>query len=162
MTDLASDTPADPIRKSVTVPLDRASAFELFTDGIDRWWPKETHSLTSGDGDGRKARVHIEPHVGGRVLETMPDGRMAPWGTVETWSPGERFALRWYVGRDEAEATLVDVRFTQTDAGTRVDLTHSGFDVLGSKAAEMCANYTGGWEHVLGRCYAGACATALA
>lgn len=150
----------DPIKKSVTVPLDRQSAFELFTSGIDRWWPKDSHSLAAGDGTGDQAKVRVEPRTGGHVIETLPDGSEAPWATVTDWAPGERFGMRWYVGRDADEATQVDIRFTQTDGGTRVDLTHGGFDVLGGEAETMCANYASGWDHVLGRCYAGQCKVA--
>jgi hypothetical protein len=147
----------DPIEKTLTVPLDAASAFDLYTGGIDRWWPKDTHSLAAADGRGAEASVRVEPHVGGKVIETLPDGSEAPWGTVTAWEPGARFGLKWFVGRDESEATYVDIRFTQTEAGTRIDLTHGGFDALGDQAETMCANYTKGWDHVLGTCYGGAC-----
>ncbi len=150
-------TPTDPIRKTVTVPLDPKAAFDLFADGIDRWWPKDTHSLTARDGGGVKARVHVEPRDGGRVLETLPDGTEAPWADVTRYVPGERLTLRWYVGRSPDEATLVDIRFVPVDAGTRVDLTHSGFEVLGAAAAPTCASYTSGWDHVLGQRFARAC-----
>mgnify|MGYP001797008572 CR=1 FL=1 len=147
----------DPIKKSVTVPLDSQSAFELFTSGIDRWWPKETHSLSSGDGRGDAAKVRVEPAEGGKVIETLPDGSEAPWATVTDWAPGERFGMRWYVGRDEAEATQVDVRFTQTEAGTRVALSHSGFEALGDAAVAQHKGYTSGWDPVLFDCFAGCC-----
>lgn len=150
----------NPIRKSVTVPLDRQSAFDLFTKGIDLWWPKDSHSLAASDGRGDEARVRVEPRSGGHVIETLPDGSQANWATITDWNPGERLAMRWYVGRDETEATEIDIRFTQTEAGTRVDLTHGGFDALGPEAETMCANYTRGWDHVLGRCYAGHCKVA--
>ena len=152
-----TDTPFDPIRRSVTVPLDPRAAFDLFTDGIDRWWPKETHSLTARNADGKGARVRVEPFEGGRVLETLPDGTEAPWADVAQHRPAERLTLRWYVGRHPGEATLVDIRFTAVDGGTRIDLTHSGFDVLGMDAAPVSSSYAAGWEHVLGVRFAGAC-----
>ena len=70
-----TETPSDPIRKSVIVPLDPAAAFDLFTRDIDRWWPKESHSLAAADGLGQEAHVRVEPRVGGRVIETGADGR---------------------------------------------------------------------------------------
>lgn len=147
----------DPIRKSVTVPLDAPSAFDLFTRDLDRWWPKDTHSLAGRDGNDKKTKVVLEPRIGGKVIETLPDGRTAAWATVIDWAPGARLALSWYVGRDEDEATDLVVRFTQTEAGTRVDLTHGGFDALGADAEVMCATYASGWDHVLGQCYARQC-----
>ena len=152
-----TETATDPIRKSITVPLDRATAFDLFTKDIDKWWPKDSHSLTASAGKGTASNVRLEPKKGGRVIETKPDGTEADWATITAWKPGEHFAMHWYVGRSPDEATLVDVHFTQTEAGTRVDLTHSGFDVLGAAADTTCAGYTTGWDHVFGRCYRGAC-----
>ena len=156
------DTPADPIRKTVTVPLDPDTAFDLFTRDIDRWWPMETHSLAAQEGNGGKAQVRVEPREGGQVIETGPDGREAPWADVTVWEPGRRLGLRWYVGRSPDEATEVDVRFTGTEAGTRVDLTHGGFAALGERGPEVCAGYTSGWDHVLGACYGARCARAAA
>ena len=152
-----TDAPTDPIKKTVTVPLEPRAAFDLFTDGIDRWWPKDTHSLAAHDGAGAHARVRVEPREGGRVIETLPDGAEAPWADVAHYAPGERLTLRWYVGRSPDEATQVDVRFTPTDAGTRIDLTHSGFEILAEAAAPTCASYTAGWDHVLGQCFTRAC-----
>jgi uncharacterized protein YndB with AHSA1/START domain len=148
---MTDQTPAAPIRKRVRVPLDPDAAFRLFTEGIDRWWPKKSHSLSARDGVGDKARVRVEPREGGRVIETRADGSEAPWATVITWEPGRRFAMAWYVGRDEAEATVVDVRFRRTEGGTLVELEHSGFDVLGGKAGAVSASYDSGWDHVLDR-----------
>ena len=33
---------APPIRKAVTVPLTPPDAFDLFTAGIDGWWPRRS------------------------------------------------------------------------------------------------------------------------
>lgn len=158
MPDTASPTP--PIKKSLTVPLAPGDAFDLFTSGIDRWWPKDSHSLAARDGAGNRTRVRVEAREGGRVIETLPDGREAAWATVAAWVPGERFAMQWYVGRDEAEATFVDVRFAAINGGTLVELAHSGFDVLGPAAGDICANYTSGWDLVLGCCLREAVAVA--
>ena len=32
-----------PVRKSLTVGVSQEKAFEVFTAGVDRWWPKEHH-----------------------------------------------------------------------------------------------------------------------
>jgi hypothetical protein len=141
----------EPVRKTITVPLGTGAAFDLFTGGIARWWPMATHSLS-----GSAATVRVEPRVGGRVIETRPDGTEAPWARVTVWDPGRRFAADWPLGRGEDEATRLDVTFTGTDAGTRVDLVHDGFDRLAG-GETMCARYRSGWDDVLGRCYGVAC-----
>lgn len=144
----------EPVRKSVTVPLTPDEAFDLFTDRIDSWWPKETHSIGAGNGEGERSTVTVEPHEGGAISETLPDGSVAPWGTVTEWEPGTRFGATWHVGRPESEATQIDVTFTPSDAGTQVDLTHSNWEMLGSAATEMRARYNTGWDHVLEGCFA--------
>lgn len=146
----------DPVCKSVTVPLDRFAAFELFTAGMDRWWPKDSHSLSARDGNGAQASVRVEPGAGGLVIETRADGSEAPWGTVTAWEPGLRFAVDWYVGRDPSQATRVEVTFTEIGAGTRVDLVHSGFEVLGGEADTIGEGYRSGWDLVLVARYGGA------
>lgn len=147
----------DPIRKSLNVPLQPIEAFDLFTKGINRWWPMDSHSLSAGEDDADRARVHVEPRVGGQVIETRADGSTAPWARVTEWRPGAHLQLHWHVGRAEDEATVLDVRFAAHDGGTRVDLTHGGFDVLGPQAKTVCAGYTSGWDHVLGTCFRAAC-----
>lgn len=143
----------DPIRKTLTVPLEPRAAFDLFTAGIDTWWPKESHSLS----ESAAAAVRVEPRLGGRILEMRPDGTEAQWARVTAWEPGRHFAIDWHVGGTETEATQVDVTFTPTDAGTRVDLVHDGFDRLAGGEI-MCENYRTGWDTVFGACYGGACA----
>lgn len=145
-----------PLKKSLTVPLDQQSAFDLFIDGIDKWWPTESHSL-SASNDETPLDVTFERKEGGYVTETLPDGQTARWATVLVYDPGHKVVLSWYVGRDESEATEVTVVFNQTEAGTRVDLTHGGFAALGDAADTMSAQYDTGWDLVLGRCFGGAC-----
>lgn len=133
-----------PIRKRVDVPLPPDAAFDLFTRDLGRWWP-----LAHDD-----APVTVEPFVGGRILEP---GRAAPWATVTDWSPGRRFAALWHMGRDAEEATELAVTFAPLEGGTRVDLTHSGFDRLGAPGETMAARYGRGWERALGARYHAVC-----
>ncbi|RVT86749.1 hypothetical protein DXV76_01285 [Rhodobacteraceae bacterium CCMM004] len=143
-----------PIAKRVTVPLPPDDAFSLFMEGIDRWWPKESHSLSGS----RAARVEVEPRQGGTVTEVAPDGTRAPWATVTRWEPGRRVTLDWHVGRDRDEASRVDVTFTADAIGTVVDLRHDRFERMGG--AETAARYRTGWDTVLGRFVAGVPVTA--
>ena len=155
-------THTDPIRKSVTVPLPRDDAFDLFARRIDLWWPKDSHSLAAHEEPGKEITVHLEPREGGQVVETDPDGTRRPWADVIRFVPGKRLGLKWYVGRPAEEATYVEVSFTQTDAGTRVDLTHGGFEAFGAEETAMCARYATGWDHVLGHCFAKQCQLLIA
>ena len=50
-----------PVRKAVVVEATPQRAFEIFTTGIDAWWPK-SHSI----GATPIVKSIIEPFVGGR------------------------------------------------------------------------------------------------
>ena len=147
----------DPVEKSIFVPLPPARAFSLFTENMSDWWPMETHSISANDHDEVANKVAFEPKVGGRILETCSDGEIRPWATITDWQPGARFVLSWYVGRTPDEATTVDVRFDAEADGTRLRLTHSGFDVLGEKGEQNRKGYDGGWNGVLEDAFLGHC-----
>ncbi|MEJ8559993.1 SRPBCC domain-containing protein [Yoonia sp. GPGPB17] len=140
----------DPIEKTLTVPLNPAKAFDLFTSDIDTWWPKATHSVT-----GAKAKVTFPTHKDGEIVEESADGTRTIWGKLIAYEPGAYLAFTWHPGRTEKEATVVTVTFTKTDEGTRCDLTHGGFDILGDTADAVSTSYLHGWDMVLG-CYAAA------
>jgi hypothetical protein len=55
-------------------------------------------------------------------------------------------AVTWDVGRTEAKATTVAVRFQLDANGPRLVLTHSGFDILRD---QNCKGYNGGWKDAL-------------
>ena len=69
--------------KQVTVPLGPQAALDLFTAGMDRWWPFESHSVY----EGKHLSFRFECRVGGQLVETGPDGQESVWGTVESVSP---------------------------------------------------------------------------
>lgn len=138
-----------PIVKTVSVRAAPAKAFELFADDFARWWPL--------------ARVHtgpdpvdcaIEPRVGGRVFERAADGRETPWGTVLAYDPPHHLAFSWIVRLEAEQEQLVEIRFTAEDRGTRVELTHSGWEKLGDTAASLRERYDRGWATVFERCFA--------
>lgn len=131
-----------PIVKHIEVACAPARAFELFTREIHAWWPLATHSLA----DGESTFCAIEPRVGGRVFERDQAGREYDWGTVLEWSPPARLRFTWRVGHAATSRQEVEVVFAATAKGTRVTLTHSGWEI-----AEHRQNYDGGWDFVLGK-----------
>ncbi|HEX4247769.1 MAG TPA: SRPBCC domain-containing protein [Pseudonocardia sp.] len=100
--------------------------FEAFTAEIGQWWlPNPLFRLTDR-GDGRLA---IEPHPGGRVLETYADGDEFEIGRVRVWQPPERLVLSWRAASFPPDReTEVHVRFEPVDEGTRVVVEHIGWD----------------------------------
>lgn len=140
----------DPIKKTLTVPLGAAEAFALFTTDMDSWWPKDPFSVK-----GATSKVTFPDHKDGEIIETGEDGSTNVWGKLIAYEPGKYLAFSWHPGRGPEEATAVTVTFTQTADGTRCDLTHGGFDILGDTADAVSTSYLHGWDTVLG-CYASA------
>lgn len=131
------------IRKSIEVRRPVAEAFALFTDGIDRWWPLETHSI-----HGERARTAVlEGRVGGRLYEVSEEGEHGLWGTVTVWEPPHRLVYTWHPGRGEETAQEVEIQFVAVGGATRVELEHRGWE----RAPEKRAGYDEGWDFVLGR-----------
>jgi len=140
--------PVPQIVKTVVVRAAPDRVFALFSEDFARWWPL--------------ARVHtgpdpvecaIEPRVGGRVFERAADGRETPWGTVLAYDPPHCLAFSWIVELSVEQAQLVEIRFTAEDRGTRVELTHSGWEKLGDAAASQRERYDRGWGNVFERCF---------
>lgn len=108
-----------PLLKTVTVPLTPDAAFTLFTKGIDTWWPAHLRKSKTG-----ASRLTVDPKHGGTITERSADGQEHRWGRITKWQAGEALAIDWT--RDLAEGrSTVEVTFTPTDDGTRVDLTHT-------------------------------------
>lgn len=136
----------------VGCPPDRA--FDYFTRDIGRWWPLASHSV----GGAQALDVRFEPRAGGRLVESLRDGSESTWGTVEAWRPGERVRFSWHPGREPATAQWVEVTFARNPAGTRVTLTHGGWERRGETAAEQRGTYVGGWQFVFAERFGGYCA----
>lgn len=138
------------IQRHVEVTADPARAFRLFTADIGSWWPTQTHSLAAGEEQAVRSVV-FEERTGGRVYEVAADGTEDPWATVLAWEPPTRLVLAWKPSHRDEPPTEVEVRFTATDSGTRVNLEHRGWERLGSAASERAESYPDGWVLVLSR-----------
>ena len=81
-----------PVRKSIRVNASQAHAFDVFTSGLGRWWPRNM-------GIGRmpmKAPV-METRLGGRWYELAEDGSQATVGKIIVWEPPQRFVMTWEI-----------------------------------------------------------------
>lgn len=139
-----------PVRKSIFVEASPDHAFEVFTAGIGRWWPK-SHKIGPSDLD----RPIIEPRSGGRWYELDVDGTECEIGKVAAWEPPTRLLLIWQLTPefkfDPDLITEVEVLFTPEDGGTRVDLEHRDLERMGDKAEAMRETVSGpgGWPALL-------------
>ena len=132
-------TAIEPVRQSVEVPLSLDDAFDLFTSGIGEWWPYKTHFSR-----GPVESLIFETRLGGELKEVCTDGEIATYGEVVGWDPPRRVVIKWMVAQYGLPPSEVEVRFSPTAAGTRVELEHRGFREQSSRDS-----YAGGWPDVL-------------
>jgi uncharacterized protein YndB with AHSA1/START domain len=141
------------VRKTVTVDAPVERAFEVFTTGFDRWWPREHHIAQV-----EMAEAILEPKAGGRWYERGVDGSECEWGEVIAWEPPRHVALRWHLGGDfryepdPEKSSRVDVRFQAQGPGrTLVELVHSEIERHGdgAEALRNAVDSGGGWQLIL-------------
>lgn len=149
-------TSLPPIRSSIRVSWNPQQAFDRFVGAIGQWWPLASHSV----GGPRSRGVTMTPGVGGEIVEQLADGREAHWGTITQWEPPHRLAFTWHPGRAATRSTRVELAFVPEGGGTRVALTHSGWEALGTQARTARRGYPIGWAYVL-RLYGGRTASPM-
>jgi uncharacterized protein YndB with AHSA1/START domain len=139
-----------PVTKTLVVAAAQQHAFDVFTAGIDRWWPK-SHNL----GGSPPVRSVIEPRAGGRWYTVHEDGREVIVGHMRAWEPPSRLVFSWEINADwKPDATVaseVEVTFTAEGPNrTRVALAHRGFEALGAAGGEkMRSDVSGGWPTIM-------------
>jgi uncharacterized protein YndB with AHSA1/START domain len=139
-----------PVRKSIRVKASQAHAFTVFTERLDRWWPRK-----ASIGTAPMKAVTIEPRLGGRWYETGEDGSQCDVGKVLLWDPPNRFVVSWDLNShwqpDPAVGSEVEVRFTAEEPGTTlVELEHRKFERMGMEAgAAMRGQLDNGWPGML-------------
>lgn len=133
------------VHKTILVQCPIEVAFRVWTEQIDRWWPKG-HSRSGDPG----TLVALERQVGGRLYERTAGGVEYTWGQVLIWNPPRHLAYSWYLGSSAEQPTHVDVRFSATPAGfTRLDVTHRGPELIGELWARTNTRFAAAWEQVL-------------
>ncbi len=153
MTEKKTEEAIAPVRKTVIVHRTVEDAFRVFTERVATWWPLDTHSV----GGHSSETCGIEGRVGGRLYERLKDGTEVLWGEILQWKPPYLLAFTWHPGREPDSAQTVEVTFTRIDEGTRVELSHSGWERLGARALETRDSYDSGWKFVLVERYGACC-----
>ncbi|HTF32607.1 MAG TPA: SRPBCC family protein [Myxococcota bacterium] len=139
-----------PVRKSIRVHASQARAFEVFTSGLGRWWPRK-----AGIGKAPMKIVVMETYLGGRWFELAEDGSQAEVGKILIWEPPNRFVVSWNINAhwkpDPAIGSEVEVRFVADGPNaTLVELEHRKFELMGAEAgASMRKDVDGGWPGML-------------
>jgi uncharacterized protein YndB with AHSA1/START domain len=140
-----------PVNKSITVNVAQARAFDVFTAGIDRWWPKSHHL-----GDAPVKQQIIEQRAGGRWYTIHEDGSQTVTGIMKVWEPPHRIVFSWDINAmwkpDTTVGSEVEVRFVaEGTSKTRVELQHRNFERLGEGGQTMrdSIDSPGGWSGIL-------------
>lgn len=151
-----------PIEKSIIVPCDRKLAFDTFLTGMGRWWPLGKFTYSAMQGAPAKD-IRVDPRPGGEITEIGADDSEVSWGHVVKYEPHDFMALRFHIpapGHEDGGQSLLEIRFTATDDGTRVDLVQSDFEAIGEMGAPSRGGYGQGWVMIFEGAYAAACAAA--
>jgi uncharacterized protein YndB with AHSA1/START domain len=141
-----------PVRKTIRVNASAARAFEVFTSGLDRWWPRD-----HGIGKTPMKAAVMETRLGGRWYELAEDGSQATVGKIIVWEPPQRFVMTWDINSqwkpDTTVGSEVEVRFIAEGANaTRVELEHRKFEQMGAEpGAKLRKDVDGGWPGMLER-----------
>ncbi len=103
-------------------------AFEVFTREIGLWWrPNPLFQFTPRS----TGVLAFEPGVGGRFIETLPNGKVFEIGRITAWEPPLRLAFGWrQAAFTPDQHTEVEVRFEPVGEETRVTVEHRGWDTV--------------------------------
>jgi uncharacterized protein YndB with AHSA1/START domain len=140
-----------PVRKSVRVNASPSQAFEIFTSGLGRWWPRD-----KGIGQLPMKAAVMETRLGGRWYELAEDGTQTNIGKIIVWDPPHRFVVTWEINSqwkpDTTVSSEVEVQFIPEGANaTRVELEHRKFEQLGAGGESVRTAVDGGWPAMLQR-----------
>jgi uncharacterized protein YndB with AHSA1/START domain len=141
------------VRAQVVVQAAIERAFNVFTDGIGSWFPREYNLLPVEIAE----RV-FEPRVGGHIYDRGVDGSECHWARVLAYEPPRRVLIswdinpRWQIETDQKKTSEVEVLFISEAPGrTRVELEHRNLERHGEgweQVRDTVAN-EGGWPGCL-------------
>lgn len=108
-------------------------AFAAFVNEIGAWWRPNGLFQTTPRAPGR---LSFEPGEGGRLIETLANGKVFEIGKVLAWEPPGRLVFSWRQANFPPDLqTEVEVRFEPVGEETRVSVEHRGFDQVPEGAA---------------------------
>jgi uncharacterized protein YndB with AHSA1/START domain len=144
-------TEATAVHVSVIVQCTQQHAFEVFTEGFNRWWNRDHHI-----GEADLDEAIMEPKAGGRFYERGVDGSECEWGQVLAFDAPDKVVLAWQLTSewkyDPTFETEVEVRFIpEAPNRTRVELEHRNLDRYGEAQEQMrqALGSDGGWNGLL-------------
>ncbi|SNY92503.1 Activator of Hsp90 ATPase homolog 1-like protein [Cohaesibacter sp. ES.047] len=153
-----SDMMLKPIVKVIEVPVDSATAYQLFTEQMGLWWPLDSRSISFHSEGAPAKALNIDPVAGGAIVEIAASDERHVWGRFVDCDPPHSVAIEFHMGQPEEHATNLLVTFFGTGADeTLVKLVHSGWETYGGFADMMREGYDTGWDEIFSGAYAKAC-----
>lgn len=136
------------IKKELLVGASQATAFKVFTERMDLWWPK-THHV----GATPMTELILEPHQNGRWYTRHEDGSEVTIGYVATYDPNDLLVLVWQIdGNFKCDPNLiteVEVQFIpEGERQTRVKFEHKDLYKLGG-GNKVVQDMDNGWGMIL-------------
>jgi uncharacterized protein YndB with AHSA1/START domain len=135
------------IKKEFIVEASQQTAFEVFTQKIDLWWPR-THHI----GSSAMTEMVVEPKVGGRWYSKHTDGSEADTGYVLTYRPYDLLALAWQIDGDfkcnpDLVTEVVTEFISEGPTTTRVKFEHKDLHKLGN--GKVVESMDKGWGEIM-------------
>ncbi len=108
-------------------------AIDAFVGEIGAWWKPNGLFQTTPRAPGLLA---FEPGEGGRLTETLVNGKVFEIGRITAWEPPVRLVFSWRQANFPPDLhTEVEVRFEGVGDETRVSVEHRGFDQVPADSA---------------------------
>ena len=150
----------DPIIKTIDVPCSQKTAFDVFLNQMDSWWPLDRFTTSAMRGAPARS-IRVEARQGGNIVEIGSDDTETSWGTIKSYDPHGFLSMNFHVPQPDEKVdarSLVEVRFTELgDEQTQVQLTQSNWEALGDMAEAMHGGYSGAWVMIFEQAYKSAC-----
>jgi uncharacterized protein YndB with AHSA1/START domain len=107
-------------------------AFAAFVDEIGAWWrPNPLFAFTPRSPGVLSFERPDAEGRGGRLIETLPGGKVFEIGRVRAWEPPHRLVVGWRQATFTPEQdTEVQVTFEPVGEETRISVEHTGWETV--------------------------------
>lgn len=130
------------IEQVVTINASPPIVFDALVEDISLWWRAP---FFQGDADTTK--MMLEPHLGGRMYEDWGQSEGLLLASIVSIKRPWEVRLTGAFGMAGPVSGEIHFQLKEDDLGTQLKFTHRAIGVLDDQAQ---ANYTGGWETLLG------------
>lgn len=126
----------------IDAPLERV--WKVITEEAGSWWDSDFVALPGSPG------VNLEPRLGGRLYEELPDGKALEWARVIAINPPTSIDFQGFMTPAFGGPTLTTVQLAlaESESGTEMTVTEG---LLGRVTDETIAQMQSGWDFLFGQ-----------